>query len=101
MSAEIHVGNTGTVFQFQVLDQDSAAVPLGGHTLQMVFSRPDTTRLVVTPTFTTDGSDGYIQYSTISGDLNQAGIWRLQAVVTSGSRVWYSNALSFKVFPNI
>lgn len=101
MAAEIHVDNTGTVFQFQVLDQDSAAVPLGGHTTQMVFSRPDSTRLVVSPSFLTDGSDGYIRYSTISGDLNQAGMWRVQVVVFSGSATWYSNTLSFKVFPNI
>lgn len=81
----IHVGDIGTVFTLTIKDDAGAAVNVssaaGAGTKKIKFLRPDGTVLEKTATFTTDGTDGKITCTSASGDLNQAGMWKMQGYV--------------------
>jgi hypothetical protein len=57
--------------------------------------------MLKTPTLSTDGTNGQIQYATIAGDLNQPGPLEAAAVVTLGGNVFYSSAITRQVVGNI
>lgn len=99
----IHVGDTGTIFLLAITDLSvpPRVVNLVGATLmEMTLVRPDGTKFVVAATFSTDGTDGVIKYVTQSGDLNQAGIWKLQVLVALSGGQWNSSTTTFKVYAN-
>lgn len=95
---EIHVGDVGTQFTITILDQDDVAVDLSGYsTKQLIFTKPGGTSLTKTASFATDGTDGIIQYTSIAGDLDEAGIWQIQAILNS----FHSNIGTFTVHRNL
>jgi hypothetical protein len=102
-AGEIHKGDIGTVFKATVLDSAGAVVNISAATLlQFTFYRADKTKLIVTPVFTTNGTDGLIQYTSVSGDINSAGQWKLQGYVeTDANHHYYSDIQSFKVYENL
>jgi hypothetical protein len=98
---EIHVGDIGTVFEVTLQDCD---VPLDVSTAteQIIYLlKPDGTLLEKDSVFTTDGTDGKIQYVAIAGDLDQEGSWKIQAKVTLPSGSWSSDIDKFKVTGNL
>jgi len=99
---EIHVGDIGTVFIFTVYDESSQIVDLSTATqMSIIFHKPDGSRLKKTPLFYTDGKDGKIKYTAVSGDLNMQGTWQIQAILTFSSGKWSSNVGSFTVYANV
>ena len=48
-------------------------------TKEFIIVKPSGTSVTKAASFVTDGSDGKIRYTTLSGDLNEAGQYRLQA----------------------
>jgi len=98
---EIHVGDIGTVFKGTVMD-DTVAVDISGATTkQIILKKPSGEKLTKTAIFVTDGSDGQIAYTTISGDLDEPGGWEIQAKVILASGTWYSDVGNFDVHPNL
>ncbi len=96
-AGEIHVGDSGLDLQLTVRDQDGLPVPLTGQTLSLLFQKPDGNQLSVVPTILNgSGIDGIMHYITGSGDLNIAGIWKMQGKVAG----FNSDIPSFKVFSN-
>ena len=72
---EAHVDDVGTIFRVTVYDTTSSggtsvADISGATTKQFTFKRPDGTTFTKTAVFTTDGTDGNIQYVTESGVLD-------------------------------
>jgi hypothetical protein len=101
-SNEIHVDDIGTVFRATVVDEDSAIVDISASiTKTMIFGKPDGSTFNRAGTFTTDGTDGKMQYATVDGDLDTHGNWTLQVFVSFGSTSWYSNITKFKVYKNL
>jgi hypothetical protein len=66
-------------------------------TKEIKFKSPDGRNLVKTASFTTDGTDGNIQYKTTSGDLNISGTWKWQPHVVTPTDNWYGNLSTFNV----
>lgn len=98
---EIHVGDIGTVLRVTVQDDDEV-VDLSTATIKIIYlEKPAGTKLTKTAVFTTDGSDGKIQYVTIAGDLDAAGWWKIQAHVTLPAGSWYSDWQPFRVHANL
>ena len=100
----IQVGNIGTVFQFEVLDQDLVGVVLTAATLlDILFYKPDRTTIVRGGVLTTDGTDFLYEYVSVAGDLNQAGDrWRKQGhVIVPGLGEFWTNVLDFSVKGNL
>lgn len=99
---EVHEDDIGTQFLVTLKDEDCDIINVSTATVkQIIFQKPDGTRVVKTAGFDTDGSDGIIYYTTVAGDLDQHGIWQLQGYIEMGGASWYSNTYSFNVSRNI
>ena len=102
MSAnEIHVGDVGTIFRVTIKDDATVVNVSSATTKQLIFSKPDGTNLVKTAEFYTTGVDGIIQYTTVSGDLDTEGQWRIQAYVIMPAGSWKSDVAKFVVYTNL
>ncbi len=100
---EIHLGNIGTVFRFEILNQDDVIVDLSSaSTIEIRFRKPDRlTVLVRTASLVTDGTDGQIQYVTVAGDLDVPGPWTRQARVVIPAGEFWTETINFDVKDNI
>ena len=103
---EAHLNDIGTVFRVTVYDTSSTGSTTvanisGASTKQFTFKRPSGTTFTKVAVFTTDGSDGQIEYVAVDGDLDAAGTWSLQALVTTADGTWNTNVGSFRVYENL
>ena len=103
---QAHVNDIGTIFRVTVYDTTST----GGTTVadistattkQFTFKRPNGTTFDRVAVFTTDGTDGNIQYLSVDDDLNVAGTWHLQAYVATLAGNWKTDVGHFKVYENL
>lgn len=102
MASAIHVGDVGTAFQWNCVDQNGKVLNVSlATTIQVTFVRPDKSRFTVVPSFVTSGTDGLLQYASGASDLTLAGVYTTQVYVTwSSSPAWHSDISTFKVQPN-
>ena len=87
MSAQpIFIGDVGTVFRLTIQeDVNTVTSPIDISTqtaMSFIFVKPDGSSFTRTPVFTNTGEDGQIEYVILTGELDQAGTWQLQAEVT-------------------
>lgn len=91
----------GTIFRLTI-EEDGTAVDVSTATTKQIrFQKPDGSALVKTATFTTTGTNGQIEYATVSGDLNQAGQWEMQGYIAMSGWSGYSSRRKFEVLANI
>jgi hypothetical protein len=96
--AEVQVGDVGTVFELTFQDGDETTVDISSATVkQMVFGKPDGTSLIGTAAFKTDGSAGILTYTTVAGNIDQAGLWHVQGYVEMPTWKGHSSAKRFEV----
>ena len=110
---EVHMGDIGTIFRRTLQDGTTAVDISGATTIQIHFWKPKWKHPVKktlypeevvkkTATLTSGGADGKMQYTTVSGDLDRPGKWRLQCYIVDGSsNEWYSDWQEFTVHPNV
>lgn len=101
MASEIHAGDVGVKFNITVMN---GAVPLdvsNADNIYIIFQKPDSSDLIKTASLITNGTDGNIRYTTVSGDLDQVGTWQIQAKVDFGASVFSTDIQKFKVYRNI
>jgi hypothetical protein len=98
---EIHLDDIGTVFKVLIKDGSSVVDVSTASTKELIFLKPDCTKVTQTASFFTDGSDGYIQYTSVSGDIDLAGVWKLQAHLVIGGLDVKSDISPFRVYPNL
>jgi len=101
MAATAHVGDIGLVFEVTIKDGTSAINISDATTKDLIFSRPDGTKVTVSAVFKTTGADGIIKYTTVSGDLSVAGTYGLQAHIIRPSGNWKTDKGRFPVDSNI
>jgi nitrogen fixation protein FixH len=99
--SDLQVGNVGSILRFTVVDQDGTVVDVSTATLVLYLRNPQERLLTKTPTLTSSGTDGRIQYALITGDLDIPGQWTAQARATISSNVFYSNVVTVPVQGNI
>jgi adenosyl cobinamide kinase/adenosyl cobinamide phosphate guanylyltransferase len=51
--------------------------------------------------FTTDGTDGQLQYISEANDFDVEGHWRVQAYIESGAQKWHTSEYTFVVEGNL
>lgn len=96
------LNDVGIVFELTVKDEGAFVVDLSSATtIELIFRDPDGTSVTQTATFTTDGSDGKIQYTTLAGDLDVVGLWSWQGHVVIGTSDWRTSSNEFRVLPNL
>lgn len=116
---KIRVGDVGTEFSTRIVDaddefthddddEDAAAVPLTGATLlQIRAEKPDGTVVDWTATGGSlqfperTAARGWLRYLTLTGDLDQAGHWKLQARITIGTGSWRAEIHDILVHANL
>jgi hypothetical protein len=101
MSQEFHVGDVGWPIAKQMTDPNGNPVNVAGaQVLLFNFTRPDDTQFSVNGSPVTDGTDGNVQYVPASGDLSQAGLWRVQVYSLVNGSGLYGDIETFRVWPN-
>lgn len=100
--SQIHVANKNVDFVITITE-DCIPIDISAATTKLIyFTRPDGSLLTKTALFVTDGTDGQIHYATIEGDLDQPGLWKIQAYIELGGGSVYSSVIhGFKVFCNL
>lgn len=98
---EVHVGDVGTIFEVEILD-GATPVPLTGATItDIIIKKPDGTSVTWTAVVYGDPLQGKIRYTTITGDIDQAGQWRLQVHIAIPGGAWRSDIGCFPVYANL
>ena len=98
---EIHVNDIGTIFTITVKDGSSAVNISSASAKQVVIKKPSGTKLTKDTAFVTDGTDGQMKYTIVSGDLDEAGTYKLQVYLTISDGTFYTDITSFKVYRNL
>ena len=75
-------------------DRTLSVRDISGQTALSILAEPPSgTVKTFTAALTTDGTDGKFQYATVSGDLDESAIWKIQGKVTEGSSPIQSTAI--------
>ena len=98
--SEIHVNDIGTRFIIN-LQNNGQALDVSSSTRMLSIKKPDNSVITGSGTLMTDGLDGKIYYDSKSGDLNQAGYYKLQVTLGLTSGSYNSNIYTFQVLNNI
>jgi hypothetical protein len=89
MAQEVHLNDIGTVFRVTLLDGTTPVDVSTASVMSLHFKKGETgTVITKTATHFTDGTDGIIEYIAVPGDINEEGLWKIQAEITfpGGSR---------------
>ncbi len=99
---EVHKSDIGTTIIITVKD-GAAIVDISSATTKNIkIKKPvSSTVLTKTGTFTTDGTDGKLQYTTIAGDLDEVGVYNVQAYLVLPAGTWNSSIEDMSVFDNV
>lgn len=101
-----HLNDIGTIVRVRIV-VDDVPVDLSAWTIttkQVQFRKPDGTVVAHDAEFTTDGSDGKIQYTTVDGDFDIAGRWFVQGYIVAtvpAAGAWHTEKLQIDVFDNV
>ena len=98
---KIHYNDIGTIFRITLVDCGEPVDISLASIKTILFSDPDGDVVAQTAEFTTDGSDGKIEYVTVDEDLNSIGTWKIQGKVVTPSGSWSSDIGKFKVYSNL
>lgn len=103
MSCQIHEYDIGTRFSITVQDCDNPVDISNASYRQLTFRKPSDTLVVKIASILNDGSaaSGYMYYDTIAGDLDEVGMWKMQAKIALPSGTYYTDVYSFKVHCNL
>jgi len=104
MASEIHQDDIGTRFLITVKDDGNLVniSGVGGSTIhQISFRKPSDAVINRNATLQDFGISGVMYYDTLAGDLDEAGLYKLQAKVVVPSGTYYTDIHSFKVHSNI
>lgn len=102
MSLEyIIAGDYGQTIVLTVKDVDTAAaadISAYSDSVEVELKDPYGTVTTKTAAFSTDGSDGLVEYALADGDIDAGGTWRIRAKVTkTGQAVLTSQWVEFDV----
>lgn len=102
---ELHYNDIGTAFLVTIKDCVSGTATAmdisSASTVELILKSPSGVSKTKTASFTTDGTDGKIQYITVDGDLDEIGTWRIQSKVVIGSGTWRTDVGVFRVYENL
>jgi len=88
--SKVYVGDTGTLIELDT------GVSLAGATVLEIKARKPNGAAV---TWTATASATKVRYTTLAADIDQHGMWLLQASVTLPSGKWLGETAELKVFP--
>jgi hypothetical protein len=100
---DIHVADEGTIIRVELKDGGEVLDVSTASIKKIKFKKPNGTVVSKNAAFTTDGSDGKIQYTTEASPnniLDEPGKWEYQAYIEMSGK-WHSEKLTFIVRDNV
>lgn len=98
----IHLNDVGTVINVTITDVSGTAIDISDATNKQIILQPeDGSNKTKSASFTTDGSDGKINYEISGGDIDEPGNWRVQSFIVTPAGSWSSSVDDFNVAPNL
>lgn len=98
----VHNGDIGTIFRLTITDTSGTAIDVStAATKYIYFQDPTSAKVQKTAVFTTNGSDGKIQYTSVSGDIDMVGTWQVQGYVETSLGKFWTEKDSFKVYSTL
>lgn len=101
LADKVFVNDIGTVFRATIKEDDEVVPVDSATTQQFIFQPPDGVSFTRPTVFTTDGTDGQIEYATVDGDLSVGGEWKIQAYLVLSAWEGRSDIVEFKVYDNL
>ena len=101
MSSEIHENDIGTKLIITIIDNNEIVDLSSALALDVYIRKPNDTILSRIGTLETDGTDGKLYYIIVAGDIDEAGMYKLQCRITLPNGVFYSSIVTFKVHCNL
>ena len=102
---EVHYNDIGTDIIVTVNDCVSGTATAldvsSASTLELILKSPSGTSSTKIASLNTDGTDGKIKYTSVDGDFNEVGAWRIQAKIIISGGTFRSDVGSFKVYENL
>ena len=100
--AEVQEATIGVMIEYTVLDTLGVALDISGATTKkLVFKKPNGVVITKDADYTTDGSDGKLQYSSTTGDLLPYGTWSVQAYIVRSGLDGRTERATFSVLRNL
>jgi len=97
----IQVGATNLLITLEIKEGYAPLNISSATTKNIIIEKPDDTIITTTGSFITDGSDGLLYYRTSATDINQAGIYNVQAYLVMPDFTGYSTPVSFTAYANL
>jgi len=97
----MHVNDVGTYICIQFLDDGEALDISAATALTLVIKKPGGTVFLRTPTLSTDGVDGRVQYRVQTGEVDEVGEWAVQGRCELPDGAWTTEEGTFWVFTNL
>ena len=95
-------GDIGHTFLRTLIDPNGDVVSVSSATsIKFKFLPPSGIVEEKTGTFTTTGTDGKVQYTTIAGDLDETGSWACQVKIVYSAGTFHSDWFYFDVEANV
>lgn len=97
-----HVGDSGTILELAVFDQDGAPMQLGDAALrEIVLVKPQGQVVTKPAVLSTDGTDGKIRCAVFDFDFDQPGEYQVQGHVRLSTGEWRTSVETIHVEPNL
>ena len=98
MTTYVHNADIGTIFRLTITDTAGVVIDVSTASTKFIyFQKPDGTKVKETAAFYTDGTDGIIQYTSVSGDIDQTGLWQVQGYVETSDGKFFTQKTTFSV----
>lgn len=94
----VRLNDSGFSIRLRIKDNDGNIMDLSSASVKRFdFNKPDRTTMSKSASFFTDGTDGILSYITSTAEINQLGIWEIQAYLEMGGGEFTSTIVRFKV----
>mgnify|MGYP001413586379 CR=1 FL=1 len=103
MNEYIYAGEVGTIFEIIMKDPTTdLPIDISAATLKKIFFQdPSGNKEGRDAVFLTDGKDGIIQYTSVEGDIDQEGIWKMQGYIEIGDSHLSGGIVPFPVLDTL
>ena len=95
--AYIHKDDEGTQLRVQITESDVAVDVSSAQSITFIIQKPDGTVITKAGSNVTDGTDGWVRYVTVDGDINQQGWYELEVHVQFLSTEYYTDIERIRV----
>lgn len=99
---DMQIDDIGTIIRLTIT-QDGVALDISSATAtkDILLKKPSGTLLTKGASFTTDGTDGKLEYVTVADDVDESGEWKVQASLVLAAGTFRSAVARFDVGDNL